>query len=231
VLARAGVNVSTGQAVARLLIKAEVDRVIISGARRGKQFTYALFDERVPATPPRDRDDALQDLAVRYFATRGPATLPDIAWGSGLTVADGTRGVEAAGKSLERVTCDGRTYWQAASGRPGPRAARVAHLLPNYDEYFVGFRDRSALAGRLLRARPRWKVDALIGNVVVIDGQIVAGWRRAARDTADVELLPLVPVTAREHGLVRRAAQRFGTFLGLPARVRRGRLHVRPGRG
>jgi len=83
-LRRAGVRLATGQHVGNVLLQAELDRVIISGARRGKQFTYALFDERVPAAPPRDRDEALRDLTRRYFATRGPATVQDFAWWSGL---------------------------------------------------------------------------------------------------------------------------------------------------
>jgi hypothetical protein len=219
-LRRDGVRAPTGQHVGQLLMRAELDRVIVSGPRRGKQFTYALFDDRVPASPPRDRDDALADLIVRYFRTRGPATLQDFAWWSGLTVVDATRGVAAAGKALERFTVDGRAYWHVPSRRTR-RAVRVAHLLPNFDEYVVGFRDRSAVAERLLAARPRQRVDGLIGHVVVVDGQIVGHWRRTLGKTLDVQLQLLVPLTAREHGLVRRAAQRFGRFLGLPVRLRR----------
>jgi winged helix DNA-binding protein len=213
------VRAPTGQHMGQLLMRAELDRVIISGPRRGKQFTYALFDDRVPASPPRDREEALVDLIRRYFTTRGPATLQDFAWWSGLTVAEATRGAAAAGTSLERCTAAGRTYWHAPS-RGARRAARVAHLLPNFDEYVVGFRDRSAVAERLLAARPRQRVDGLIGHVVVVDGQIVGRWWRTLGKTLDVGLQLLVPLTAREHDLVRRAAQRFGTFLGLPVRLR-----------
>jgi winged helix DNA-binding protein len=218
-LRRGGVRTPTGQRVGQLLMRAELDRVIISGPRRGEQFTYALFDERVPAAPARDSDEALVDLIRRYFTTRGPATLQDFAWWSGLTVADATRGVAAAGTALERFTLAGRNYWQVPS-RGTRRAARVAHLLPNYDEYVVGFRDRSAVAERLVAARPRQRVDGLIGHVVVVDGQIVGRWRRTLGKTLDLQLQLLVPLTAREHDLVRRAAQRFGTFLGLPVRLR-----------
>ena len=213
-LRRGGVRAPTGQHVGQLLMRAELDRVIISGPRRGKQFTYALFDDRVPASPPRDRDEALVDLIRRYFGTRGPATLQDFAWWSGLTVADATRGVAAAGTALERFTEDGRAYWHVSS-RGARRAARVAHLLPNFDEYVVGFRDRSAVAERLLAARPRQRVDGLIGHVVVVDGQIVGGWRRTLGKTLDVQLQLWVPLSASELDLVRRAAQRLGRFLGI----------------
>lgn len=218
-LRRAGLNVSAGERVGHLLMQAELDRVIISGARRGKQFTYALFDARVPAAPQRERDEALHDLTRRYFATRGPATLQDFAWWSGLTVADAKRGVEAAAAFLARETPDGATYWHAPSAHAARRASRVAHLLPNYDEYFVGFKDRSAFAERLRRRRASRRVDALMGHIVCVDGQIVGGWRRTLGTTALVALDLLVPLTAPERQLVRRAATRFSAFLGVPVHV------------
>ena len=73
-------------------MRAELDGVICSGARRGKQFTYALLDERVP---PREltRDEALAELTRRYFTSRGPAQVQDFAWWSGLTMADARAGL------------------------------------------------------------------------------------------------------------------------------------------
>jgi len=219
-LRRAGVRLATGQHVGNVLLQAELDRVIISGARRGKQFTYALFDERVPAAPPRDRDEALRDLTRRYFATRGPATVQDFAWWSGLAVADATRGVKIAARLLCGETHGGTTYWSARTGRASPRWRRVAHLLPNYDEYFVGFKDRSAFGERLLRALPHARVDALMGHMLAVDGQLVGAWRRTLGKTAEIELRPLVPLTAPERQVARRAAERFGEFLGLPVGVK-----------
>jgi len=220
VLRRAGVDVSTGQRVGNMLLRAELDRVIIRGARRGKQFTYALFDERVPAAAPRDRDAALDDLTRCYFATRGPATVQDFAWWSGLTVADAKRGVEIAAAFVKCEIRDGGAYWHVPSKRAFPRAARVAHLLPNYDELFVGFKDRAAFAERLRRVRANHRVDALMGHILFVNGQIVGGWRRTRGKTVEVELRLLVPLTAPERDLARRAAERFGEFLGTPVRVR-----------
>lgn len=220
VLRRARIRAPTGQHIGHLLMRAELDRVIISGPRRGKQFTYALFDEQVPLAPPRDRDEALEDLALRYFATRGPATVQDFAWWSGLTIADATRGVEAAAPRLERTTAADRAYWHVPSPRPARRARAVAHLLPNYDEFFIGLRDRSAFGGRLLHIPPSRRLNALMGHIVFVDGQIVGGWRRTLGTTLEIELRLRVPLTSREHELVRRAAQRFGRFLGTPVRIR-----------
>ncbi len=229
-LARAGVAVSSGARVVGLLMQAELDRIIISGPRRGKQFTYALFDERVPAAPARDRDEALHDLARRYFATRGPATVHDFAWWSGLTVADAKRGVESAGSVLARETYEGRTYWSGAAARAKRRWTPVVHLLPNYDECFVGFKDRSAFAARLRAGRLRSRLNVLMGHVVFLNGEIVGGWRRTLGATAELELQLAVGLTAAERNLVQRAARRFGRFLQLPVRVRTSSRYSTPTR-
>jgi hypothetical protein len=85
-LAGAGIR-AEGVRLAYLLMRAELDALICNGSRRGKQFTYALFDERVPRAAPLARDEALAELTRRYFTSHGPATVQDFAWWSGLTVA------------------------------------------------------------------------------------------------------------------------------------------------
>jgi hypothetical protein len=220
VLGRAGVDVSTGQRVAHLLMQAELDAVICSGPRREKQFTYMLLEERVPAARAWDRDEALLELTRRYFTTRGPATLQDFSWWSGLTIGDARRGVEAAGASLHRETHDERPHWLAPSAQVSTRPSGTAHLLPNYDEYFIGFRDRSAIGERLRKSLHNPRVDALMGHILAVDGQIVGGWRRTLAKRADIELDVLVPITAAERSRVTAAAERLGRFLGLPVNVR-----------
>src|SRR5207244_3131169 len=94
VLWQAGIVPRDGMVLGHLLLHAELDAVMCSGARRGKQVTYARLDERVPPTPPLERDEALAELTTRYFASHGPALVRDFAWWSGLTVTDIYRGLE-----------------------------------------------------------------------------------------------------------------------------------------
>ena len=211
-LQRARIDVSSVQRLAHIVLQAELDRVVISGAPRGAKSTYALFDARVRPSPKRDRDDALCELARRYFSTRGPATLQDFAWWSGLTVADAKRAVEVNGKALIRETFDGRPHWSAPSPGLPTRRRNVAHLLPNYDELFVGFKDRSAFAQRLRSTNANARVDALLGHMVFVDGQIVGGWRSLARDRGEPHVELLVTLTEPEQHLVRREVQRFQAF-------------------
>lgn len=220
VLARAGI-VTAAQRLARLVMQAEIDAVICSGARRGKEFTYALLDERVPPARSRDRDEALGELGRRYFTTRGPASPQDFAWWSGLSVADAKRAIAIAGTSLEGVEVDGRTLCRAPMGGTVRSRSTVAHLLPNYDEYFIGLRDRSAMAQRAGDAALVTGGDARVTHVALVDGQLVGGWKRvvaAGRVVADVRLA--TRVGPEERRLLRREAERLGRFMELSGDIR-----------
>jgi hypothetical protein len=222
VLRRGRVDVTGSQRLGHLLMRAELEGLVCSGARRGKQATYALLEERVPPATPLERDAALLELTGRYFATRGPATAQDFAWWSGLTLADARRGVEIAGRRLEREVIGGETYWLDRSGRSRRRRSPTAYLLPNYDEYFIGFKNRGAIGTRLNSTDIVMGRDALAPHVIVVDGQLVGGWKRTLTKTAVlVELRVRTGLSAPEQQAVVRAARAFGAFLELPVELRR----------
>jgi hypothetical protein len=221
-LARAGVVGATGQRLGHLMMQAELDGVLCSGPRKGKQFTYALLDERAPSAPSLPRDEALAELTRRYFTGRAPATPRDFAWWSGLTIADAKRGIALAAPALERLMVGDTEHWITADApRPTRRGAPTAHLLPNYDEYFIGFRDRSSIGQRTRDTSTVTGGNALIPHVIVVDGEIVGIWRRAfEKARVLVSLKPLTPLTRAETTRVTAEAHRFGRYLGLPVDVR-----------
>src|SRR5712692_2713604 len=143
-LSGAGIS-PEGQRLPHLLLRAELDQLIVSGPRRGKEFTYALLEERAPKVPAMDRSEALAELTRRYFRSHGPAQIQDFTWWSGLTAAEARIGIELAGAALGHRVIEGKDYWYEAAAAAMHGTARVAHLLPNFDEYTVGYRDRSAL--------------------------------------------------------------------------------------
>jgi len=219
VLGRAGVRKASGQRLGHLMSRAELDAVVCSGPRRGKQFTYALLEERVPPAPGLERDAALLLLTWRYFSTRGPATGQDFAWWSGLTMSDVKRGLQIAGRKLEHATIDGGHFWFVE--RSVPKVSHTAHLLPNYDEYFIGYKDRSAITRRLGSAKAVTGGNALIAHVVFVDGQLVGGWKRVfAKQAVVVELELVTRLTAAEWTRVAAAARKFGKFLDMPVTLR-----------
>lgn len=218
ILERARVCNASGQRLAGLMMRAEVDAVVCSGPRRGSEATYALLEERVPPVAQIERDEALLELTRRYFGTRGPATQRDFTWWSGLAAADTKRGIQIAGQELEPLSHDGESYYHIE--RALPRAKPTAHLLPNYDEYFIGYKDRSAVGARLGHSRHVIGGDARIANVVFVDGQLVGGWKRVVEKNAVVVELDLAcRLSAPEKRRVVAAAHRFGRFLGLPVRL------------
>ena len=228
----ARVNGTAGQRLGHIMLRAELDGIVCSGARvppgqGGKQFTYALLEERVPAARSLDRDEALAELSGRYFTTRGPATPNDFAWWSGLTVADARRGIEMRGAALEREMIDGRPYWSVPSSVRRWRAP-VVHLLPNYDELFIGHKDRSALGVRLASSELVTGGNALTAYVVAVDGQLVGGWKRKpAKEAVVVELQLLTTLTAAERRALDTAAREYGAFLGTPVASRSARPRAR----
>jgi hypothetical protein len=198
-----------------ILFRAELDAVICSGARQGKQFTYALFDERVPETKPRSRDESLADLTRRYFTSHGPAALPDFVWWSGLTVKDAKSGLDMVQRHLLKEVIDDKTYWRSASALPVKRASPVAHLLPSFDEYLVSYKDRSA-AFAANTSKQLSRGNNIIGSVIVIDGRVVGEWKRSLEgQTVRITLNYFAPVSKAERQLVADAADGYGAFLGL----------------
>jgi Winged helix DNA-binding domain len=219
-MASAGIDAGEGVRLAYLAMHAELQAIIANGPRRGAKATYMLADERVPPTPPKSREDALAELAIRYFRSHGPALAHDMAWWSGLTVGDVRGAAELAGDALEQQTIDGKVYW-AAAGMFEPAAidAPLVQLLPNYDEYLGSYTDYDPIFDPAL-PRARNVADVLGAHIVVRDGFVVGGWRRAiARDRAKVTVTLLLSLTAGEQAALERAAAGYGRFLGLPVEV------------
>jgi hypothetical protein len=205
-----------GDRLASLLMRAELDGLICSGAMRGKQHTYALLEERAPRRAQLSRDEALAEIARRYVSGHGPAQAQDLAWWSGLTVADATRGLEAWSGALERADLDGKTYY-LPPGEPTKRARGPSvHLLPNYDELFIAFKDRSAMFEP--HARPERGV--LSAHFVAVNGRIVGGWRRAiVKSEVVIEAQVLRALTSAERAGLEGAARCYAESLGLGFRI------------
>lgn len=210
---------SSGLRLSYLVMHAELNAVICNGPRRGKQITYALLDERVPPTAPRDREAAVAEITRRYFLGHGPATLNDFAWWSGLTVADGRAGVAAAGTALASETVGGKAYWFPPEA-PAPLASPVVHLLPNYDEHLVAYRDHTPSLDPALVGRVGSTSESLAVHIIVRDGLVVGGWRRIVKARGvTIETDLLVPLAGAEQASLDAAAAGFGRFVGLPVTV------------
>jgi hypothetical protein len=214
-LAEAGLPVR-GEALSYQMIAAELEGVICSGQRRGKQHTYALLEERVAPTTALGRDEALAQLALRYLQGHGPALLQDLAWWSGLTVADAKRAVAACEQGLHSADVAGKTYWFVAPGRQAPRVKPSVHLLPNYDEQLIAYRYRGNAIDPAIAPRVGPGNGVFDGHFVVIDGELVGGWRRELGKThVRVQVALLRRPSRAEQRELKAAAQRYADFVAL----------------
>ena len=179
-LERAGIS-TAGQRMVYMLQKASLDRLICFGVRRGKEFTHRLLDEGGPCGGNLDRDEALAELARRYFMSHGPATLQDYIWWSGLPAADARQGLESVKGRLAQEVIDGETYWLPP--KPTPAAGIGRTLSPPgsfrcFDEYIVGYKDRSAILDARDAARSG---NGLLHPTIAVGGRIAGTWKRTIK--------------------------------------------------
>jgi hypothetical protein len=207
------------QVAGHILFNAEVHGIVCSGPRRGKQFTYALLEERVPPVAAVPREEALGELARRYFASHGPATIKDFVWWSGLTAAEARTAIETNGSRLRRIDADGHAYWLPPS-RSRHTARGEALLLPSFDEYMVAYVNRTAAVDPSRTPSLDGRNPMLLGQTVLADGVGVATWRRAAvKEGIGIEVQALAPLRSREKQAIEAAVERLARFSGQPARI------------
>ncbi len=213
VLQRAKIDTS-GLRFMHLLEHAELDRVICSGPKKERQFTYALFDERVSAKSM-EREEALAELTKRFFTSRGPATIYDFAWWSGLPVNDAKKGIEMVKKNFKKESIDGKEYFFRVPSLLKNDLAQTALLLPNYDEYVVSYKDRTEAIDKKHLAMIAKERNAVFTNSILVNGKIAGTWQRAIKNnsvTVTTRLFSTLSKTKQE--LVTRAANRYSKFLG-----------------
>jgi DNA glycosylase AlkZ-like len=189
---------TTGFRLGFILMHAELEALICSGALRGKQHTYALLSERAPQAKTLTPDEALAELVRRYFTSHGPATLKDFAWWSGLTIADANAGIASVKSQLAHEKIDGSEYWFAPSTPAPQEAAPICYLLSDYDEYIIAYTNRTAY---LLDPQRTYRANLELNRPVTMNGYVVGTWKRTIKTkmvNVEIELFtPLQPAETR----------------------------------
>lgn len=215
-LADAGIN-PEGQRGYHLLWYMAQTGLICFGPIEDKQQTFVLLDEWVPTSRQLSREESLAVLAERYVVSHGPATLYDFAGWAGLTVTDAKAGLEAAKSGLLLEKIHGQEYWLAKDA-PGQKAHTTSSvfLLPGFDEYLLGYKDRSAV----LAAEHAQKIvpgnNGIFLPTIVVAGQVVGTWKRTlGKNALDIRLKPFTQLGNSEERAIE-AAKWYSDFLGLP---------------
>lgn len=187
------------------------DGIICFGPREGRQQTFVLLDEWVPGAKRLARDEALAELARRYFTSHGPATVHDFAWWSGLLLSDAADGLRMAGGELASFDLADRKYWASRSTPPDGSSPR-AFLLPAFDEYTVAYRDRGA-AVEPAHARHAEGMD-ILRPAIVVNGRVVGNWTRTlGKGSVEFAVSPFTRLGTTARRAVTAAARRYAAFL------------------
>jgi hypothetical protein len=218
-----------GQRGSHILRYLAETQVVIIGPPQGRTQTFALFRDRIPAVGPPGREEALGRLASRYIFGHGPATARDLAWWSGLTLADSRLALHLAAPDLAVLPADGEPSYvdpevlDARSGGPV-----TAHLLPGFDEYTIGYADRTLVLEDRHRSAVGPAVNGLFRPALTVSGRIRGTWDQELRGGSVSLTVAMFPGEARGAdgaAALRAAAENYSRFLGLPwcSRVPTGR--------
>jgi Winged helix DNA-binding domain len=214
-------NIATGSSRGlHILGRLAHDQLICFGARAGKQPTFALLDEWVPDAKSLPHDEALATLSLRYFTGHGPATVRDFMWWSGLTTAEANAGLAAVTARLGRERIDGQEYYFAHDALAAPAMPPDAFLLPPFDEFLVGYRDRSAALDSHYNALVVPGGNGIFNPIIVIGGRVVGTWKRIFKqDNVVLTFSPFASFTKAQQSAIAAAAQRYANFVGKRAIV------------
>ncbi|GAB3641123.1 winged helix DNA-binding domain-containing protein [Spirosoma arcticum] len=208
VLNRANIEAS-GFRLNYIMMRAELDGIICSGPRRGNQFTYALLDERAPNRKPVNRPEALAELTKRYITSRGPATIHDFSTWSGLTLKEVTEGVAMNKGAIGPEIIDGKTYYVSAGLAVPTDDVQSTFLMPDYDEYGMGYKNRDAISHAELSG------SLTYNRMIIVDGTIAGSWKRTISGSkVKLELQLNRPLTEQQRKRVAEAAEQYGQFIG-----------------
>ena len=217
-LTEGGIEVS-GQRGYHLLWYAAQRGVTAIAPHVGKEQTFVLLDDWVPSPRRPSREEALGLIAMRYFRSHGPATRKDFAGWTGLPMSDCKTGIAVAGDALSAVEVDGVEMIVSSELEGGEASGWLA--LPGFDEYMLGYKDRSLMATAEQLAAIIPGGNGVFQSTLVRDGRVVATWKRVlgARGVT-VTVLPLVSWSARDRARASAALEPFAAFLGVPLTVK-----------
>ncbi len=202
-----------------LFLHAELNKLICSGEVRGREITYALLEQRVASPNKLSRPECLAKLAAKYFQSRNPATLQDFVWWSGLTITDAKNGIEMIRDEYCREKINGSEYWISNSAAGFKKLKSGFFLLPSFDEFLIGYTDRSAAieAGHQSKA---FSKNGIFWPTVIANGKVKGIWKREIKkDAVSITIQFFDSQLQPSKNVLKREAQKLKTFLNRNVRM------------
>lgn len=203
-----------GERLGAILMNAELEGLICSGPLKGKQFSYALIEERAMNQRILSNDEALFELTKRYFTSHGPALIKDFAWWSGLTISEIKQGLELTKNILNSEQIKGQTYYFGEIIKAEPEEPGTIHLLPNYDELLIAYKDHS-VSSDIIKAKNNIDLMRILGNhIVIMDGQVIGGWKRIPKSkNFEIQTSLLINLTKQQQQNLETEVEKFAKFI------------------
>lgn len=213
-------NIKTDvQRLAHIVMWAELDSLICSGPRIGKQFSYALLEERVKKYKNKNREESLASLAEKYFLSHGPAQLKDFSWWSGFSMKDSEEALSLIKSKLNSEDVNGRTFWFSKNLKQNDRMAENAFLLSIFDEYAISYKDRTDLSEER-RIEKMISMGNALTAVVILDGKVAGTWKRKiSKSRVEVTLNTFRKISSVEKSNLEKEVSKYAKFLGLEGKI------------
>lgn len=203
-----------GIRLSAIMMYAELEAVICSGPRQGKQFTYALLEERAAPAKKISYDEALIKLTDQYFRSRGPATLQDFTTWSGLTVKDAKTGIANLSDHFVHEHTDDKTYIYIPAEYKEPKSIQKCFLMPDYDEYGMSYKDRSAIFNPANKGKIISRDNPIFNRMIIIDSRIEGTWTRTVKgNDVYVETYPFRTLNKNHNDLLNNAIKKYSAFV------------------
>jgi hypothetical protein len=192
--------------------------VLCFGPRLSKQQGFVLLDEWIPFSKKLKGDEALAELANRYFMSHGPATVQDFVWWSGLAVTAAKKGLELVKKNFVGENINGQTFWMGGDA-PFKIKTPSTYLLPAFDEYLVGYKDRSA-AFDTKYTREVLTVNGIFSPSLIINGKVEGTWRRTiTKNEVLIQVISFKTLNQLQKTGIAKAAKEYGRFLNMDVKL------------
>jgi hypothetical protein len=197
---------------------------LCQGPPQGARITLARPDQWIEGWRDVEDNEALREVCRRFLHTYGPSRPAELCqWfaSPAFKAPEARLLFEELATELEEINVEGRRCLVLAGDRSCPPATSGVRLLPEYDVYVMGFRERDQLVPEpvreLIASHGRGRYEGPAGvRLVLVDGVAAGLWerkRRGRRIELDVRLVRRLGKAARTE--LELEAQRFGAFLGL----------------
>jgi len=195
-----------------IMFRAETDMIVCNGIKKEKQFTYALFEERVPSTKKFTKEEALVELALRYFQSHGPAGLQDFTWWSGLSITDAKNGLELIKPKLVSEKNKENIYWHVpnVAAQKGKNHSTV--FLPSYDEFLISYKSREISLDPLFASKS-YTTNGIFNPIIVHNAKVIGIWKPQYKKEILIKQNFFAKPTKKLEQLCANAAKEFGNFL------------------